>query len=67
MLTHKQPFKFRKTALQIGNFMPAFDGTLVITAMMTLGKETLMHIGKDGRMLFKYEMNDLIHSLVMPA
>ena len=68
MLTQRtNSYKFDHPYLKIYKLIPAYDNSIIFSALLGAGKEVIYHVGKDGKEISKVVIDDLLDTLCMPT
>ena len=51
--------------MKIYNLLPAADNTFVFLALVSIGSDRLVHVNKDGEILFEYKFSKPVDSITM--
>ena len=59
-------YTFKNNITKVHYFCPAFDNSVVIIALHSVGKDVLQHYNKDGTLIYEYNFGDFVDTLCMP-
>jgi len=59
-------YRFKDPIVQIHQFCPAFDNSLVVLALKNPGEDHLYHYDKEATLIFDHNFGDFVESMCMP-